>query len=300
MKIDKALQASLPETSRRKIRRCLDESLVSLNGQIVRVASRTVRENDIVIIYLDDLNSNKKPPVFSAEHIIYWHEGLIAINKAPGISSSLTKSQKTISIKDWIYPFFEKKEICIDDVRLCHRLDLETTGLLLLATDKEVYNKISYQLKNRLIKKEYHAIVAGIPKNRSWEVECNLSSINRQTKSVNKLESGGKYSLTKFKCIASSKENQVSLIKAFPKTGRSHQIRVHLKLSGHPIIGDKKYLNQNKTQNLKLKELSTKHHFLHAYSLNLEHPKTQKEIEVVAEIPPNFREFCNLSKLFKI
>ena len=121
-------------------------------------------------------------------------------------------------------------------------------------------------------------------------MRCYLSTIGKKTGMVEVVQSGGKPSYTKFKCLASNKEHNVSLIACYPETGRSHQLRVHLQSVGLPILGDKKYGRQSagNSPDWMSKHFSL-HHMLHAYRLDFQSPKGES-LSVKAPLPKGFSE----------
>lgn len=189
---------------------------------------------------------------------------------------------------------------------LVHRIDKETSGVLVLAKDKEVCTHLTRQFAERKTEKRYLALVQGVPP----EVFEADFAIKRSTHSLIELKmmaapesEGGQAAYTKFKLLEvfSNRHGRFSLVECFPKTGRQHQIRIHLALSGHPIVGDKLYgiseeealrfLERRDLTPEALSKLVLPRHALHAAGLKFEHPMSGELLEFSAGLPPDLKEF---------
>lgn len=155
---------------------------------------------------------------------------------------------------------------------LCHRLDKDTTGVLVLAKTKEVLDAVQRQFKERVVKKTYKAIVYGTLKPRSGVVSGNITRMKGSGKfgiSVN----GGRQAETSYKVLEHFEKDNYpySLVELEPKTGRTHQVRVHLQSLGHPVVGDSLYASRRQ---LEQSSNFCTHQELHAYSITFNHPVT--------------------------
>ncbi len=280
--------------SRRKIREIIDVGGVYVNDKRIRIASRKVQAgNNIRLEY--DLESIKKIKRQSFEltdaQIIFDGEQYAIINKPPGLASQATRDQSIEHVVPVLEKFYKKRDGSKQKLILVHRLDKETSGLLIVAKDEKTATYFTDCFKQNTIKKEYHALVRGIPEQPTFEESCFLSSIQPKSGLVKKVRAGGKHSHTKFRLLHKNDAEGVSLMACYPTTGRSHQIRVHLALHNLPILGDKKYFGQHKAKiSDELYQLSSEHHFLHAYKLCFVDPQTEKGVEYTAEYPVNFRK----------
>ena len=174
-------------------------------------------------------------------------------------------------------------------LRLCHRLDKETSGVIVVARTHDSCEWIGQQFKQRQTEKVYHALCYGIPKKGAWNMKCHLSPIQGKSGRVERRFSGGKISYTEFRVLRINRRLGLSLIECRPETGRSHQIRIHLELSGFPIVGDKKYGEQASSNKLpaSIAELSYQRHYLHAKSLKLI-PSRGCSCDFQCALPPKF------------
>jgi len=163
---------------------------------------------------------------------------------------------------------------------LVHRIDKDTTGLLVVAKNAEIHRKLSEQFINKTTEREYNAIVWGKPKNDFGRIENNIGRSPRDRKSFAVVERGGKIAITEYKVL--ERFLYTSLLQFRLKTGRTHQIRVHAKYINHPIVGDTVYGKKDK--------FGLDGQLLHAYKLTIIHPKTNEEMTFMAPLPQYFSE----------
>lgn len=226
--------------------------------------------------------------------IIFEDEDVVVINKPSGIS--VHKSKKTdeytiadfakeIGIKDDVgEPFVLENGEIVKRVGIVHRLDKDTSGALVIAKNKESFKFIKSQFQNREIKKTYLAFVYGTPKDQRGVID---KPIGRATSDIRKWTTGksarGEFreAITRYRVLA-SKEG-IAFVVCWPKTGRTHQIRVHLLSIGHPIVSDNLYAKG------KSKILGFKRQALHAYRIEFR-TKLGSEIIVSAPFPDDFKD----------
>jgi 23S rRNA pseudouridine1911/1915/1917 synthase len=260
--VDLALGELLPGLSRRHIRRILDQGGILLNGKPVRRAGDKTKAGDKLVVSYSEEGPQKTPTVLTPDSLI-WEDprGIFAFNKPPLLAAVPTVSKKTPHMGRSLAESFPK--IFPKEPLACHRLDKETSGLMLFAKTAPLCEEMMELFKKRQIQKTYLALVWGAPKEKTWKISCYLSPIDKKTGSVKPVQAGGKPSETAFELLGSHKKMGVSLIRCLPHTGRSHQIRVHLgTLSGLPILGDKRYDPALRSRPL------IEHHLLHAWKLS--------------------------------
>jgi len=225
--------------------------------------------------------------------IVFEDDYLLVVNKPAGwvVNRSITWHGNTI--QDWVekrYPhLFDNYEPGSDFARrsgFVHRLDKGTSGVLLLAKNEDVWHKLTQQFKRRLVKKEYLALVWGEVADPYFSIDAPLSRNPRFRMRMAVVE-GGKPALTSFRRKQVYPDWQgtglpATLLEVFPRTGRTHQIRVHLASLGYPVIGDKLYSGKSK---YKISRQFIDQPFLHARRLSFIHPVSRKTLVVEAELP---------------
>ena len=164
---------------------------------------------------------------------------------------------------------------------IVHRLDRGTTGVILIAKESRTQELLSEMFKERQVKKTYRAIVEGIPKRTEWKSEGNIGRHPVERKKMSVLKTGGRPAETEFKVLKTLRS--FAYVEAYPKTGRTHQIRVHLAHAGHPIVGDEIY--RKKARKLADRPL------LHAYRIEFNHPVTGERMKIEAPVPADMEEF---------
>lgn len=220
--------------------------------------------------------------------ILFEDEYVLAINKPAGVVVNRAQSA-TNTVADWAFDYLgiDKYSIESDMYKRCgvaHRLDKETSGVLLLCKTPEALANVMAQFKDRKTEKEYLAFVHGRLEPKEGEVRLPIrrDPWNRKKWGVH---FDGKDAQTRWsveKWYKDSDNEQYSLVRLFPKTGRTHQIRVHMVFLKHPLFCDERYLNRKKY--VKDKELLDRH-FLHACSIEFFHPVTGDKQRVDAPLP---------------
>lgn len=256
------LTEKLPSVpSKRALKIALEKNLCFINGNIERFASKKVYFQDEVSL---DVNWEKylkeKVEEFT---IIYEDNDLCVINKGP----NLVCDEHLFAKKGYL---------------LCHRLDKQTTGVLLLAKNKGMQSKVFALFEKRAVKKEYLALADGQVQNNKGFINNRIGKIRSYQGQTIYGSGRGKEAVTDWKCLEKQKTCSFMLLK--PKTGRTHQLRVHLSEMGHPILGDtqysKKFLCKGFTPRL----------LLHSYKIELE--LEGKKMSFLAEIPLDFKNFA--------
>ena len=164
---------------------------------------------------------------------------------------------------------------------IVHRLDKGTTGVILVAKDSKTQEMLSYLFKERNVKKTYRAIVEGNAKKEQWTVEGNIGRHPVERKKMAVLKTGGRTAETSFKVLKVLRG--FTYLEAYPKTGRTHQIRVHLAHAGYPIVGDEAYGRKAKTV--------APRPLLHAYRIEFIHPVNNIPVKIEAPVPIDMEEF---------
>ncbi len=229
--------------------------------------------------------------------ILYQDQDLLVLNKPAGITvnnSDTTKGQTTV--QDWIEKTVHiGKMVPLDDpdadfynrAGIVHRLDKETSGILLVAKTPESFKNLQAQFKERNVKKTYVALAHGNVLQQEGEIRIPVGRLPWNRKQFGVIP-GGRDSITKYKVLSYHEHSNVTLLELSPETGRTHQIRVHLKYSGHPIFSDDLY-GGRKTARADRKLLPRL--FLHAAKISFTHPTTGVVISFESDLPTDLKDF---------
>ena len=298
MRIDLFLASMMPDLSRRKVRQILDVGGCYVNNKRMHIASRQVRSGDKVRVEfsLDGLKKSRQKSFELADSdILYDAHNVIAINKPPGLPSQATRDQDVMHAEVCVREWLKKTGRPNEKLILLHRLDKETSGVLLFATNANTATWITDQFRQRSLSKTYWAICRGLPKSKRFEMECYLSEIDKKTGMVRAVQSGGKPSRTTFEERLTEKSSGVCWVVCHPETGRSHQIRVHLEMIGIPIIGDKRYGQHIKTLiSDGIAAHAASHHMLHARALEFTPAPNIESVVIEASPPPAFEAILKI------
>ena len=307
IRIDTFLSSRLIQFSRSKIQKLISDGIITVNDKIVK-KNLKLSYKDIINIDTSKFESFEVIDIKKWDYpleVIYEDDDFAIINKPLGIISHPTSNNKDQTLVNILQNQFEDKLSNHPDTLrpgIVHRLDKDTTGVMIIPFNEYSHWKIADQFKNRTIQKEYIALTWGRWNEDEGEIENKLS---RSKKNPLKYQSSieGKVATSKFKLI--NKGKYFSAINFFPKTGRTHQIRIHCSEKGYPIIGDELYGGGWKKLNEYLPEVRRKinnniniknGHYLHAFSISFLHPKKEKKVYFKTKPP---KEFSNLFKMIK-
>ena len=222
--------------------------------------------------------------------ILYEDEYLLAINKPVDMVVHPSCGHRSGTLVNAILshlgrPAAQGDQSNTDNQRpgIVHRLDKDTTGVILVAKDPKTQEALSSQFHDRNVEKIYRAVVEGSVKKEEDMIEGSIGRHPTLRKKMALLAKGGRYSMTRFKVIR--RLRGFTYLEVYPKTGRTHQIRVHMASIGHPIVGDELY-------GKKAKRLAPRP-LLHAYKILIEHPVRKAPLRVEAPVPQDFEEFID-------
>ena len=306
LRLDKFLFSIFSNVNNVLIQKAIRNKDIILNNKSVKSANTILKQNDelgltnfIVKIFSNpsqkvekksDLKFTDKEIEKIKNCIIYKDSNIIAINKPSGLAvQSGSKIEK--SLNDYLqFLRFENQE----NPKLVHRLDKDTSGLIIIARNHEIAEKLAEYFKNKdeKLDKIYLTLAVGKFLNTEGKIEFPLiKKVENGVEKVYKDEKNGKEATTIYKVLGYSEKYNVSLLEVKILTGRTHQIRVHLKEIGHPILGDGKYGGKKAF----VGGLSEKIH-LHSYKINIKN-LDGKDLNLKADLPENFRKSLNILRL---
>jgi len=279
IRIDKYLNEEL-DISRSKIQKLIKEDRISVNGKSIS-ASYMVHENDLIDID-DDLSFEIH---IEAEDIpidiVYEDDYLLIVNKKSGMVVHPAPGNYSGTLVNALMGKF--KLSTKDNIRpgIVHRIDKDTSGLLVVAKTDEVHERLSEMIKNKDVERIYTALVDGVINHETGTIDAPIGRDinNRQKMMVTDINS--KDAITHFRVLKRYRDK--TLIECKLETGRTHQIRVHMSYINHPIVNDPVYGRGKKTTSFG--------QLLHSKSIRFIHPVTKKEIFINSELPDEFRKY---------
>ena len=286
-RLDKALSELLSDVSRTKIKSYLDEGLILVNGKSEK-ASYKVEENDEITVAdlpkeETDLNAEDIPL-----DIVYEDDDLMVINKPKGLVVHPGAGNKNGTLANGLKFHSDNLSTINGDFRpgIVHRLDKDTAGLLVVAKNDFTHVKLQEQLVDHTLSRKYYALVLGVISEDNGQIIAPIGrdKQNRQKMAVDLRN--GKEAETTFKVL--KRYSNTTLVECVLKTGRTHQIRVHMNYIGHPVIGDPLYGKGNRV-------IYDDGQLLYAHYIKFIHPRTKKALDFDSPMPSYFEEF--LAKL---
>lgn len=270
--------------SRSQIKKLIEKKKVRVDG-VLRKSSYKLQEKERVEIDYERPDYKENIPENIPLELIYTDEHIVVINKPSGLVVHPGAGYKEHTLVNaLLYYFPEIKDIGPDDrPGIVHRLDKETSGVMVVAKTSEAYRRLQRQFKQRKVQKLYLCLVWGkitAEEGRiSWSIGRHPTHGERMSiKSRKPRKAETLYSVKK-------RFAKFTLLEVKPLTGRTHQIRVHLSASGHPLVGDTRY-GRRKSTNVECPRL-----FLHAFKLLFNHPETQQRVEFSSPLPQDLKSF---------
>ena len=295
-RLDLFLVARLEGFSRSRVQRLIENGYVTVNGKVLEKSSYRMRVGDGVVLSKNTADAEGihavEPEADIPLKILYEDKNIAVIDKPAGLLVHPTASQYRHTLANALvarYP--EMLRVGEDQLRpgIVHRLDKDTSGLMVVAKNQRAFLFLKDQFLHRTMAKTYLALVDGVPEPRSGEVTFQIrsSSVNPLKKiAVRKPDASGKRSVRSAETHYRVKRafgTKFSLLEVSPKTGRTHQIRVHLRAIGHAVLGDRMYHPKHPKDYGALR-MFMKRQMLHAYRLQFTAPGGKK-LDIKAPIP---------------
>ncbi len=266
--------------SSRKAKSLLKNGLIKLNDKKAYGDSK-VKDGDVLFIYEKGNNGNNIIPQEMPLSIIYEDEFMIAVDKPPFMPVYPTKNNKD-TLANGIRYYFDAKNIH-EPVRFYNRLDMNTSGLVLIPKDAQAHSLLDRVSSKTMIKK-YLAIVMGAPKEKKGIIDKSLS-VHADDEGRRYISVEGKHAITEYEVVETYPN--ASLLGVYIKTGRTHQIRIHLSSIGHPIIGDSLYGGCTPLIGRQA---------LHASLLEFLHPVNNQHITINSPLPKDIKQLIQILK----
>lgn len=302
IRIDKFLFDRLSNATRSKIQGAIKLGFVLVNGQPIKANYKVRPDDNIVISLPEPPRDNEVVSENIALNIIYEDDHLLIVNKPAGmVVHPAFQNWSGTLVNALAYHFTQLPEMPNNEGRpgLVHRIDKDTSGLLVIAKTEQAMTGLAKQFFDHSIERTYWALIWGEPKEQKGTIDVHIGRSPKDRKLTIAFPDGdfGRHAITHFEVLKELR--YISLIKCNLETGRTHQIRAHMRYVGHPLFGDKTYggdMVVKGTQFSKYKSFVDNcfkilpRQALHAKSLGFIHPITKKEMYFESDLPDDFKE----------
>lgn len=285
-RLDSYLAKELNEVSRTYVQKLIKNGLVLVNNKAVK-PSYIVEEGDYIKV---DFPEPKKLEILPEDiplDIVYQDEDIVIINKPQDMVVHPAPSNYSGTLVNGLLFHIDSLSSINGIIRpgIVHRLDKDTSGLLIVAKNDSAHRFLSEELKQRRVKRNYIALVHGEMKNDEGTIDAPIGRHPRDRKKMAVTDKNSKEAITHYNVL--NRYDNYTLVELSLETGRTHQIRVHLAHINYPIVGDPVY-SQRKN------EFGLDKQMLHAYKLAFIHPSTKKYMEFKTDLPPYFKRILNV------
>ena len=326
-RIDQYLTDRVSHLSRNGVQRLIDEGLVKVNGKVLAKASYRPREGDTIEMVAPPEPISELIPEAIPLEIVYEDEHFLALNKQANLMVHPARGVWTGTLVNGLVHYAQKWSLLGGNWRpgILHRLDRNTTGIMLVARSDEAHWRLARQFETRTIQKTYVAVVHGVPPLRADVIDMPIGRDRyvREKQAIRKVENGGKPAVTTYEVLETfdasafnvqgaggsvrseirlidsphEKDKKLpvppgrfSFVKLTPKTGRTHQLRVHMAAIGHPMLGDTMYGGRI----FESGDFRFDRQALHAYEITFTHPGTLKPMTLTAPLPQDISRLLTI------
>ncbi len=303
LRIDKALSLCCDDTSRSQIQKAIKSQKLLLNGEIISNLSTRVKENDEIDILIEVEPQTGITPSNIPLDIIYEDDDLIVLNKSAFMTVHPGAGDYKDTLVNALLYHTDKLSDEGGDIRpgIIHRLDKNTSGLMVVAKNNAAHRAIALQIESRTLKRKYKALAWGMIRPQDGIINQPIARSKLDRKKMTTVKSGGKVAITHYKTLEIFQGGLFSLVECELQTGRTHQIRVHLSHVGHSIVGDQTYGNNKRkivgcSELLKAKLLGFERQALHSYYISFFHPTSLIFMEFEKELPVDYNELVTFLK----
>lgn len=297
-RLDVALATVLTWRSRASIHRLIDGGFVAFADGRKAVASRKVKTGDTIVVTIPPDALPKPDPGANVDFaILYEDQWMVAVDKPAGIAVHPAGRRLDGTLIHAMHRRYRRPDDPEHDVvpRLLHRIDVETSGVVAIGLNEQFHHLVARQFEDRLVQKTYLAVVHGTPRETEGTIEFSIGpdqSSEVRLKLEARSDGTGLPALTHYRVVRSNE--RFSLVELKPKTGRTHQLRVHMTAIGHPLVGDKIYGGnediflekmQGELSQASRDRLVLDRHALHSCELRFFHPMLDRELVLNAPLP---------------
>ena len=294
-RLDRALAAAVPTLSRERLKALIRSGAVETGGQPVRDPSAKVRGEEALRVAVPEPEPAHNEAQDIPLTIVFEDEHLLVVDKPAGLVVHPAAGNFEGTLVNALLHHCGPSLSGIGGVArpgIVHRIDKDTSGLLVVAKTDVAHEGLSKQFAAHSIDRRYLAIVNGLPKQAEGVVDAPLARSATNRKKIAIVENGrGKRAVTHWKRLTLLRE--AALVECRLETGRTHQVRVHMASIGHALLGDPVYGRSGKTHSKLLKDLQFQRQALHAAELGFTHPVTKRRLSFSSPMPPDMQELFN-------
>lgn len=276
------------EFTRTRIQQLIKDRNITVNGKPTK-SSYKIEENDEIIIEVPEVETTEIKPENIKIDIVYEDSDIAVINKQAGLVVHPAHGHYSGTLVNAILYHIKDLSGINGEIRpgIVHRLDKDTSGLIVIAKNDKVHTALTEMFQEKKIRKTYLAILKGKLNKSEGKIVTQIGRDKNDRKKMTVIDDAtkGKNAITNYRVI--SQNNLFTLVKVNIETGRTHQIRVHMRYLGYPILGDSVYGRKD----------NEKRQMLHAYKLEFIHPVTGRQMEFIGEIPEDFQKALKKSDL---
>lgn len=287
-RIDSFLNEVIEDATRSYIQKIIDGGYVEITGKKTTKSGNKLKGTETIVVNLPEDETLDLIPEDIPLEIIYEDSDIVIINKAPNMVVHPAHGNYNGTLVNALLYHIKDLSTINGVIRpgIVHRLDKDTSGVIVVAKHDETHTTLSDMFKEKTLEKTYVCIAKGIFKDKSGRIETLIGRDPRDRKKMAVVTENGKIAISNYEILDESKN--YSLVKVRIETGRTHQIRVHMKSLNHPILGDATYGNSTDGIDRQM---------LHAYRLKFTHPISKKEMVVTAPIPEDFKRAAKFAGL---
>lgn len=287
-RIDSFLNEVIEDATRSYIQKIIDGGYVEITGKKTTKSGNKLKGTETIVVNLPEDETLDLIPEDIPLEIIYEDSDIVIINKAPNMVVHPAHGNHNGTLVNALLYHIKDLSTINGVIRpgIVHRLDKDTSGVIVVAKHDEAHTTLSDMFKEKTLEKTYVCIAKGIFKDKSGRIETLIGRDPRDRKKMAVVTENGKIAISNYEVLDESKN--YSLVKVRIETGRTHQIRVHMKSLNHPILGDATYGNSTD---------GIARQMLHAYRLKFTHPISKKDMVVTAPIPEDFKRAAKFAGL---
>ena len=300
-RLDVFLSSENNEFTRSYLKKMIISELVKINSKIIKSPSYKLKKGELIKLTFQESKTNKLSPWDIKLEIIFEDEDILIINKPKGLVVHPGAGNKNNTLANALVNKYKNKLSNLNgEMRpgIVHRIDKNTSGLLVVAKNNFSHAKLSKQFEDHSILRKYLCLVWGVVRPLSGRVETLISRSKKNRQLMMTSDTRGKRAITNYKTIKTfdiKNIPKISLLECELETGRTHQIRVHMKFKGTSLLGDQQYGKKNIKfkkidKNFEKKFQILKGQALHAKSLGFFHPKKKKWMNFEKNLPQDFKD----------